>query len=261
MKNARWFLVLAGAVAALLAALAGADTKPPADYGRVIISNFSAKGGVAPVVFDHWLHRAKYTCRLCHVDIGFGLKANATGITAADNSKGVYCGACHNGKTVMDGKKIFAACGPDKADKRCERCHSQGKSVKPEKDFAAFAARLPKDTFGNGINWEKAAEDGQIKLSDHLEGVSIKQPAQSIQKDFTIQPKAGQKGEILFSHKKHVLWNGCEVCHPEVFKGGKRGVQQYSMEEIKQKKFCGVCHGTVAFPIDDCARCHAKPVK
>lgn len=261
MKNARLFLVVVGAVAALLVALAGAGTKLPADYGRVVISNFSAKAGVAPVVFDHWLHRAKYTCRLCHVDIGFSLKANATGITAADNAKGVYCGACHNGKTEMNGTKVFAACGTDKADKRCDRCHSQGKSVKGAHDFAAFSAKLPKDTFGNGINWEKAAEDGQIKLSDHLQGVSIPQPAKPVQIDFAIKPKSAGMGEIIFSHKKHVLWNGCEVCHPEVFKGGKRGAQQYSMEEIKQGKFCGVCHGAVAFPIEDCARCHAKPVK
>jgi len=32
------------------------------------------------VVFDHWLHRAKFTCRLCHVDIGFAMKAEATDI-------------------------------------------------------------------------------------------------------------------------------------------------------------------------------------
>jgi len=243
-------LVVCAAVLAAAAAFAA-----PADYGRVVISNTSAKGGMAPVVFDHWLHRAKYTCRLCHVDIGFGLKGNATGITAADNAKGVYCGACHNGKTA------FAACGPDKADKRCERCHSQGRNVKPANDFATFTAKFPKDKFGNGVNWEKAAEDGLITLSDKLPGVSIDQPAKSVQSDFTIKPKTAGTGEIIFSHKKHVLWNGCEVCHPEVFKGGKRGAQVYTMDEIKQKKFCGVCHTTVAFPLEDCGRCHAKPVK
>lgn len=33
--------------------------------------------------------------RLCHVDIGFAMKANETGITADDNASGNYCGTCH----------------------------------------------------------------------------------------------------------------------------------------------------------------------
>ena len=37
----------------------------PNEYGKVIIDNYSTKSGkVAPVVFQHWLHRARYTCRL-----------------------------------------------------------------------------------------------------------------------------------------------------------------------------------------------------
>lgn len=251
----RSLLMLVGILAAVVAAAIGTAATSPAEYGQVIMNASSAKGGIAPVVFDHWVHRAKYTCRLCHVDIGFGLKANATGVRAADNEKGLYCGACHNGKVS------FAACGADKGDKRCERCHSQGKSVKRENDFAAFTAKLPKDKFGNGVNWEKAAEDGLIKPSDRLAGVSIDQPAKPVQSDFTIKPKTAGMGDIIFSHRKHVLWNGCEVCHPEVFKGGKRGAQAYTMDEIKQKKFCGVCHIAVAFPLDDCSRCHAKAVK
>jgi c(7)-type cytochrome triheme protein len=249
-------LVIAGTLAA-----AEAGAKAPEEYGRVIIDSFSAKAGMAPVVFDHWLHRAKYTCRLCHIDVGFGLKANATGIRAADNEKGIFCGACHNGRLVQDGRTVFAACGPDTTDKRCDRCHSRGKTVKREYAFASFTAAFPRDTFGNGVNWEKAAEDGLIKLNDHLAGVSINGPAKPVQSDFTIKPKSAGMGEIIFSHKKHVMWNGCEVCHPEVFMGGKRGAQQYTMDEIKQKKFCGVCHMTVAFPLDDCSRCHSKAVQ
>jgi len=245
-----WGMLIAIIMVAVLAPAAGAA---PADYGRVVINNASQKAGLAPVVFDHWVHRAKYTCRLCHVDIGFGMKAGADVITAADNGKGLYCGVCHNGKPV------FAACSADKSDvKRCERCHSQGKSVRPAVDFAAVTAKLPKDKFGNGVNWEKAAEDGSIKLIDYIEGVSIKKPAQTVQKDFTIKPKSAGMAEIVFSHKKHSLWNGCEVCHPEIF---KQGSTKYSMDDIKAKKFCGVCHGTVAFPQEDCSRCHSKPVK
>ncbi|RMG73133.1 MAG: hypothetical protein D6710_03880, partial [Nitrospirae bacterium] len=47
----------------------------PHEYGNIVIDNYSTKKNIAPVVFNHWLHRAKYTCRLCHVDIGFAMKA------------------------------------------------------------------------------------------------------------------------------------------------------------------------------------------
>ncbi len=239
---------------------ASAVAKSPVEYGRVVIGG--GKAGMAPAVFDHWMHRAKFTCRLCHVDIAFAMKANGTGITAADNSKGVYCGVCHNGKTQFGGKAVFAACSENRSDmKRCERCHVPGKGVNRDAEFAALTAKLPKDKFGNGVNWEKAAEDGMLKPIDYIEGVSIKRRDQEIQKDFSIKPKEAGRAEILFSHKKHVLWNGCEVCHPEIFMGGHRGATKYSMKEIEQGKFCGVCHTTVAFPIQDCSRCHSQPVK
>ena len=51
-----------------------------------VIDNYSKRYRLSPVVFDHWLHRAKFTCRLCHVDIGFAMKANETGIRAVDNT-------------------------------------------------------------------------------------------------------------------------------------------------------------------------------
>lgn len=249
-------------VAALAAS--GAETKAtaPADYGRVIINSFSQKAGLAPVVFDHWLHRAKYTCRLCHGDLAFAMKAGGTGIKAADNQQGIFCGACHNGKMQEGSRKVFAACTTDKSDTaRCERCHSQGKNPKKDHDFAAFTASFPKDKLGNGINWEKASSDGLIHPTDYIEGVSTRQPAREILKDFSIQPKSKGVNEIIFSHKKHSQWNGCEVCHPEIFAGGKRGVTKYSMDEINQSKFCGVCHGTVAFPLAECDRCHTKTTK
>ena len=53
---------------------------PPYEYGSVTISNYSQQGGMQPVLFDHWLHRQYATCRLCHVDIGFGMTAGSTKI-------------------------------------------------------------------------------------------------------------------------------------------------------------------------------------
>jgi c(7)-type cytochrome triheme protein len=85
-----------------VAAASAFEIVPPETYGRVIINTYSKKAGLAPVVFDHWLHRAKYTCRLCHVDIGFVMEAGASKINAAANMKGFYCGACHNGERLYE---------------------------------------------------------------------------------------------------------------------------------------------------------------
>src|SRR6266496_6420551 len=104
----------------------------PYEYGRVVINSYSEKAGFPPVVFEHWLHRAKFTCRVCHVDVGFAMKEGATGIKAGDNMRGYYCGACHNGKTLFEGKPLFEACSRKVSaddEARCERCHSLGKSA------------------------------------------------------------------------------------------------------------------------------------
>src|SRR5512134_2593603 len=112
MKRALLLLVLACVMsgAAFAQTVVKKKRALPYEYGRVIINNFSEKAGLAPVVFDHWLHRAKYTCRLCHVDIGFAMKAGTTGIKASDNVSGYYCGTCHNGKPGAGGNKVFESC-------------------------------------------------------------------------------------------------------------------------------------------------------
>jgi c(7)-type cytochrome triheme protein len=236
----------------------------PEEYGRVVINNYSEKAGLAPVVFDHWLHRARFSCRLCHVDIAFAMKAGATSIRAADNMRGYYCGACHNGKMPVEDRKVFESCAKEQLPKdarRCERCHSLGRDVKREYDFTAFSKKLPKERFGNGIDWEKAEEMGLVKPAQFLEGVSVKRSPLKIQKDFTLEARVEGMPEIIFSHRKHTVWNGCELCHPEIFFGVKKGMTKYTMPEIFEGKYCGVCHRTVAFPLIDCQRCHAKPVQ
>lgn len=132
---------------------------------------------------------------------------------------------------------------------------------KPEYEFSKFTENFPKGRFGNGVDWEQAEADGLIKPLNYLEGVSIKRQDLSLQKDFALAPKVKGMPGIIFSHKKHTVWNGCELCHPEIFVGVKRGTTRYSMVEIFDGKYCGVCHSTVAFPLIDCQRCHTKPVQ
>ncbi len=236
---------------------------PPEIYGRVVINNYSYRSGIAPVVFDHWLHRSKFTCRLCHVDIGFAMEAGGTKISAATNRKGYHCGACHDGNRVFEGRITFGSCSDNSTKEegaRCERCHSLGKNVTREYEFDTFIKRLPKRALGNGIDWEEAEADGLIRPVDFLEGISIKRTPLKMDKDVFIESKGAWMSDVLFSHKKHARWNGCEVCHPEIFPSTKKGTIKYSMMQISSGEYCGVCHNKVAFPLIDCRRCHTKPV-
>jgi len=226
------------------------------DFGNVIIDNYSSASDQAAVVFPHWLHRAKYTCRLCHVDLGFAMRAGDTDITEPDNTAGMFCGSCHNNKIAF-GASITT---PDLGTiKQCERCHSLGRQVEFKNSFNAFRKNLPRERFGNGIDWMSAEEQGKIKLIDILEGISFKRNTLKKQADFKLTAKESKMPKIIFSHEKHATWNGCETCHPEIFPI-KKGTQPYSMQEIFSGRYCGACHDKVAFPNLDCRRCHTDNV-
>ena len=260
------FLILSCCVTTVVLAQTGVKKRRalPHEYGRVVMNTVAERAGLPAVEFEHWFHRMKYTCRLCHVDLAFAMKAGDTGVRAADNARGFYCGACHNGKPDASGEKIFEACRVDAARDergRCQRCHSSGRDVKREHEFYAVTGKFPRGRFGNGIDWMKAEENGLIKLVDELPGISIPRQHLAVQRDFTLTGTIAGMPDIIFSHKKHTAWNGCEVCHPEIFIGVKRGKTKYSMEEIYARKYCGVCHISVAFPVIDCQRCHAQPAQ
>jgi c(7)-type cytochrome triheme protein len=164
----------------------------------------------------------------------------------------------------VGGKKLFDSCsraGASEAKGSCVRCHSLGKNVKPEVDFATFTKGFPKGRFGNGVDWEKAEEQGLVRPADFLEGISIPRSSLTAQKDFALSPKLQGMPEIIFSHAKHTVWNGCELCHPDIFGAVKKGTVKFTMNEVFGGKYCGACHVNVAFPLQDCQRCHVKPVQ
>src|SRR6185369_15850938 len=145
-----------------------AQVTAPADFGKVVLDSYSSKAGLGPVTFDHWLHRSKFTCRVCHVDVGFAMKAKASGIQARTNREGFHCGACHDGKKKYDGAVIFASCTEATPGKECSRCHSSQKEAR-KYDFATFTAKFPKN--GTAIDWEEAEAEGWIKPVDFIEGL------------------------------------------------------------------------------------------
>jgi c(7)-type cytochrome triheme protein len=254
------------ALAVLLAAPTASPAmsfEPPQRYGRVELSHRAFAAKVPPVFFDHWRHRARFTCRLCHVDVGFAMSAGQTEISASTNRSGYHCGACHNGKTVVGGTPVFASCSAgrnvDEAP-RCRRCHAEPDPARLLKEYDAFAAKLPKTGVARGVDWEEAESKGHIRPLDFLEGVSIRRAPLKMDKEIVIA-SSGWMTDVLFSHRKHSVWNGCEVCHPEIYPSTKSGTKKTSMIQISAGDSCGVCHTKVAFQIAECQRCHVNPVK
>lgn len=82
-----------------------------AEYGDVVINNYSDAAGMRPVVFPHWFHRVRFRCKVCHGDLGFKFKAGGNEITMVKIIDGQYCGACHNGQLAW-------------AVENCNLCHS-----------------------------------------------------------------------------------------------------------------------------------------
>ncbi len=231
-------------------------TPKPSEFGNVVMDNHSERTDSAPVVFAHWLHRSRFTCRLCHVDLGFAMTANQTGVTEEDNRYGLYCGACHDGNVAFppeepgDGERMV---------QHCDRCHSLGKDVQFEHNFYDFVRNLPRARVGNRVDWMKAEDEGLIVLLDYLEGISIERKALNSPEAHQLQAKVEGMPNILFSHEKHTVWNGCELCHPQIF-GIRERARVYDMQEIFEGKFCGACHQDVAFPTTDCRLCHTEDV-
>lgn len=226
--------------------------KKPDEFGSVVIDNYSSDNDMAPVVFQHWVHRARYTCRVCHVDLGFAMQTGATDIREEDVRAGDFCGACHNGEEAFAG-------GGEAAKKSCVRCHSHGKEVELETDFRALRRQLPRSPYGNKIDWIAAEEEGLITLRDSVPGYEVERPAFKSLEDSEIDARAVEVPDIIFSHEKHAVWNGCALCHPQPF-AVKRGLTEYTMQDVFDGRFCGACHGTVAFPSWHCRLCHTKDV-
>jgi c(7)-type cytochrome triheme protein len=102
----RWLLL------ALLATAAMAQLPlAHAEYGDIVINNYSDAAGMRPAVFPHWFHRIRFRCKVCHADLGFKFKAGGNEINMVKIIDGQYCGACHNGNIAW-------------SVENCNLCHS-----------------------------------------------------------------------------------------------------------------------------------------
>ncbi len=119
--------------------------------------------------------------------------------------------------------------------------------------YAQLLPKLPKDKSGKP---DMVAALNQ-KLIEPKPG--IKEDAKD-QAPFNMNVEMIPKGQpamkVVFSHKSHTQWLGCTNCHTAIFKM-KKDADPVTMATMYAGKYCGVCHGKVAFAVPTgCARCH-----
>ena len=122
---------------------------------------------------------------------------------------------------------------------------------------ALSAAGLPKDKYGL-VDWAKLVRENIIKPKPALDPNADEMPPLAM--DVVISAKGDFVNDVLYPHEMHTYWLKCEVCHPKIFVPAK-GQNNMTMVGIVQGKWCGRCHGKVAFPLTDCNRCHTVPKK
>lgn len=111
---------------------------------------------------------------------------------------------------------------------------------------------LPTDKFGL-VDWVMALEQGMIKPRSNIdpnvpEGLPFDM-------NIVMPSKTGMIAGAYFPHKTHTTWMSCDSCHIKIFMP-LAGSNDLTMSTIAKGQACGVCHGKVAFPLNDCTRCH-----
>jgi len=101
-----------------------------AEYGDIVINNYSDEAGIRPAVFPHWFHRIRFRCKVCHSDLGFKFKAGGNEIDMLKILDGEFCGACHNGEIAW-------------SIEQCNLCHS-GRPGTPTQVHGNTIQRLDK---------------------------------------------------------------------------------------------------------------------
>ncbi len=120
---------------------------------------------------------------------------------------------------------------------------------------AAFDS-LDKSKHGNYVNWVSSLQNGKLgprwdRLDDTMQPIVF---------DLNIVREVkGSMPNVIYPHKQHTEWLDCSNCHPDIFIPQK-GANQINMAAIMLGEKCGVCHGSVAFPVttSTCTLCHSQ---
>ena len=120
----------------------------------------------------------------------------------------------------------------------------------PRRAFRGF----PRANSGNFVDWAAALREGLIKPRSRV-GRGGKM--EILDHDILLVDTKNMP-YVIFPHKTHTEWLGCRNCHDWLFKA-EHGANDLSMTAISRGRQCGLCHGRVAFPLQECFRCHSGP--
>lgn len=131
----------------------------------------------------------------------------------------------------------------------------QRASIRPLPGDLPALRDLPKDTEGR-VSWTAAVMGGFIDPRGTLNSKDKEKPPLDL--NIFIEAKVPLMANVIFPHSIHTYWLKCSNCHPKIFLA-ETGANPITMNEIWQGKWCGRCHGKVAFgfwPRANCLRCH-----
>lgn len=113
---------------------------------------------------------------------------------------------------------------------------------------------FPKDAQGRP-DWNAALDDKLIAPKAAITPGAVDEPSEV--PDVELKPASDGAFSVVFSHQKHTQWLACESCHPRLFEPDSSVA--IPAGEAHTRKYCGACHGRVAFEIvNGCTRCHLR---
>lgn len=147
-----------------------------------------------------------------------------------------------------------ALAGTGAADAVSSKSVRIGKGAHPK---ALTGSNIPKDKFGL-VDWVELVKRKIIKPRHSADQNAKEAPPLSL--NVLIVTKSDFVDEVIFPHYIHTWWLDCSSCHPKLFIPA-RGKNIMTMAGMAEGRWCGKCHGKVAFPLTDCTRCHTSPKK
>lgn len=130
-------------------------------------------------------------------------------------------------------------------------------------DFVRVYEALPRDE-DNKVDWERAVDEGLIAPRASAGDSEIEEKIMDLRVVIVFDDMLIK--DVVFSHEVHTYWLDCNSCHPKLFTP-KVAANRMTMKEIREGKYCGHCHGAVAFSTEvikarnfraNCLRCHRE---
>lgn len=128
-----------------------------------------------------------------------------------------------------------------------------GPAIRQLQEPGKGLSQLPAHESGNRVLWAKALDRGAINPRRELAPSATK--LQVLDLDILMNLRGGMP-IVRFPHRIHTQWLACDNCHEHLFKS-QIGANKLSMYTMLQGEQCGLCHGSVAFPLTQCAFCHS----